>query len=319
MDKLKQNSFWIAVGATGLVLAALTWFLVISKVFELGELGAEIEKTAGDLQKTLKKEFLPLPEYKSYLQKKLEADKNALTEGVAFYESQGKAFDRFFDDQEAVPDPATFSARYADDLKRIVSEYRTKFGIRPVEGQPEEQQVPVVSKIEVIDEQNVPRAMKEFWIVDEIFKACTKLEIGGLKLVDFPGRTVADKDAALYHGVLKILVDVEMPFSRMENFLTEVFSSQRVPFLVGDITMLKPLESVTQHVKMPVVKKYKEAADADKEDFRTLVPEPVVLFKLNLDAMDWKGIPVEAEPAPEAETKEKSDTPPRRKPKTKGK
>src|SRR4026209_2586806 len=105
MDKLKQNSFWIAVGATGLVLAALTWFLVISKLFQLGELGAEIEKSADDLQKTLKKEFLPLPEYKKYLQEKLKADKNALTDGVTFYETQGKAFDRFFDDQETAPDP----------------------------------------------------------------------------------------------------------------------------------------------------------------------------------------------------------------------
>jgi hypothetical protein len=320
MDKIKQNSFWIAVGATGLVLAALTWFLVISKLFQLGELGAEIEKTTGTLKTTLKKEFLPLPEYKKYLEKKLEADKNALTEGVTFYESQGKAFDTFFDDQETAPDPASFSARYADELKGtkgILTEYRTKFGIRPVDNQPEDQLAPVVSRIEVLDEQNVPRAMKEFWIVDEIVKACTKLEIGGLKTVTFPGRTAADKDkeADLYHGVLEIEVDVEMPFSKLENFLTELFASQRVPFLVKEILMLKPLESVTQHVKLPVVKKYKEAADADKEDFRTLVPEPVVLFKLKLDAMDWKGIPVEAEPEPEME---KSDTPKRPKRPTKG-
>ncbi|HVR76138.1 MAG TPA: hypothetical protein VMT52_17535 [Planctomycetota bacterium] len=301
MDKLKQNSFWIAVGATGLVLAALTWFLVIDKLFQLDELGAEIEKTAGDLQRTLKKEFLPLPEYKEYLQEKLKADMNALTDGVTFYEAQGKAFDRFFDDQEVAPDPATFSARYVDLHKDFVLQYRTKFGIRPVEGQPEEQQVPVVSRIEVLDEQNVPRAMKELWIVEEIFRASTKLEIGGLKLIKFEARSVTDKDAAPYHGILEVQVDVEMPFSMMENFLTEVFSSPRVPFLVKDITMQKPLESVTQHVKMPVVKKYKEAADADKDDFRTLVPEPVVLFNLKLDAVDWKGIPVEAEPEPEAD------------------
>ena len=95
MDKLKQNIYWIAVGAVALVLIALMVFLVFLPLGELQKARDELQTTSEKLGKAAKRDQDPknpkqkivTKDYKAELSRRkdaLEAAKTALKSLVSF-------------------------------------------------------------------------------------------------------------------------------------------------------------------------------------------------------------------------------------------
>lgn len=318
MDKLKENIFGISLGVVGVFLLVLSYFLVYSPLSELGAKEAQVQKAIADYKKfsdPAKYKYVPTKDYKERLDQQKESDEADLKSGVAFYDEQSKLFHEYFDGSTEPPVTDIFVQKYNDSIKGLVDGYRLKFHIKVDPGQ-EDQAPPVVKKVEAITEENkmIPVAMKEYWIVKEVFDVLTKAQVGGLRSIDFPGRAVESKDAPKYYRALNAVVQVEMPFSRIENVLTELFQSKRVPFQLEELTYQKTLESLGQFQSPEKSLSFKNENDAKAAEYSALVPEPAVLVTLKLSAFDWQGgILDEKTETPKAEAEETGNEKPPRK------
>jgi Na+-transporting methylmalonyl-CoA/oxaloacetate decarboxylase gamma subunit len=301
MDKLKANIFGIAVGGIGIVLLVLAFLLVVQPLQSLGGIQSQIEEQTKKLQTLRKKKTIAVKEYLDHLKAKEAADNAALSEGVRTYEEQSKAFLAFFDGTNAQPDLNDFVTQYSDGIKKLIDDYRVKFKIA-VEAEQADQAPPKVAKIDPIDESRIPLAMKEFWITSEIFAALNSLGVGGLKEIMYP-RLVEQKETVPYRAYQVVQVKVEMPFSKIENFITELYASKKVPFLLKDLSYQKTPESLGLFQALSRTEDYKDQGEAKRAGYDELVPEPGVLVSMTLLALEWQGIPAEA---PAGETPEKT-------------
>ncbi len=315
MEKLKQHGFLIAVGATGLVLISLMIFLVFQPIGHLADARSRLEakiKQVNDLSKRkdpLSKEIQPYTKkYEAFLDKKKAAFEEAREKGVEAYVALSRSFTLFFDDQETPPPLSEFSARYKDELDKLIKDYRDKFNIKPdpalVPGQ-EADKDPTPPRIDRVTEQldseeKVPLVMREFWFTQEIFKACTHLELGGLKQIEFKGRFDSRKEAQPYHALLEGTVQVELPPSRLEDFVTAIFSSERVLFRVEELTFRRTPEGIVKMAPIEHSKPFKDALEAQKVSYKDVLSEPPVLLDLRLSAFEFTRVPPEAESSAEA-------------------
>lgn len=300
MNKLKENIFGIAVGGACLGLLVLGYFLVFMPLTTLGQKQAELDlklkdlKTLNDAKKT---QFVPTIGYARELKQRQETDDAALKEGAQYYADRTKPFQVFFGDAAAAPDSATFFAQYQTEIDKLVAAYREKFQIAAAAGQNPEDLAPKVSKMDLAgaDEAKMAAAMKEFWIIQEVMNACVELELGGLQSIDFPGRTTVDKYPHPYYAAVAAEVQIDLPFSKKENFLTRVLESKRVPFVIESIVMRKKPEDLARYQGLELVKDFKQGDNPKAKAFDELVPEPNVSVTARLLGFDWKGIPEQVE------------------------
>src|SRR2546427_4005375 len=194
MDKLKENSFGIVLGAVALLRLVLAYFFVFSPRQELSAKEEELKKTSDSYKRLIdpkRTPHVPTKEWLEYLDKQKEVDGSALKKGVEFYEEQAKAFHEYFDGEQP-PASDIFVQRYNDSIKALIDAYREKFHIKVDPGQ-EDQAPPKVGKVEataITDDKMMQVAMKEYWIIKDVFDAFTKLQSGGLRAIEFPGRGV---------------------------------------------------------------------------------------------------------------------------------
>lgn len=325
MDKLKQNIYWIAVGAVALVLIALMVFLVFLPLGELQKARDELQATSEKLGKAAKRDQDPknpkqkivTKDYKAELSRRKDALDAAKAAGVERYVQASRRFKLFFEDGEAAPPSADFSARYKDALDNLIKGYRDKFKItKPAVADDKEKKddeggadnlPPKVGRVpEPLEDAMIPLAMQEYWMIEEVFKVCDKLGLGGLQLVDFPGRTSATKESYEYQAYTEAQVQLLMAPNRVEDFVSELFASDRVLFEIVELSYHRMPASVTSLAHLELAKQYKDALTAQKEDFKDVVQEPPVVVDLKLRAFDFKG-----EPAEKEEPKKDGKTPPK--------
>ena len=156
-----------------------------------------------------------------------------------------------------------------------------------------EETPPAVSKMTVDIETKIPRAMKEFWVVQELFKACNKFEIGGLQKVDFAGRLTVDKNPLPFRSYVEATVVIELPFSKLENFMSELYASTRVPFVLKEMTLTKTPEILGKHLSMETSVEFKDPRQSQTQDYDALIPEPNMVATMTLRALEWRGVPEE--------------------------
>ena len=308
MNKLKENAFTIAVVAVALVMAALAYLLVVQPFLELKKTQAQIEAKKSELEKlnSPKKKWLETEDYIEHLKKKTENVEAAFKEGVSFYDEQTKAFHLFFDGVQVQPLQDVFVNRYTDEIRKLVDDYRTKFKIT-VDPQDPEKAPPTIVKMADIPEAQIPLAMKEFWVIKEVFDAVNALELGGLKTIDFPQRLLEQKDPHPYYRLVNTVVTVELPFSKLEDLLTHLLGSKTVPFILQELSFTKNDTLVGQYLSLEKTQEFKSQAEGDAASYDAANPEPVVVATLKLSAIDWKGVP-------EEKKKESSEEGPEKKP-----
>ncbi|MBI4601904.1 MAG: hypothetical protein HY721_08070 [Planctomycetes bacterium] len=294
MDKLKQNAFWIGVGGMGVVLAVLLYFLVVDPLMKVADVQAEIDAKTDELQKAAKrKPEVAGRDYRDHLRKQRDQVKDARDRGIEVYDGLGRDFDRFFDEQDTPPGLSEFAARYKDDVDKLVKAYRDKHAIKPPEENPESMPPKVGLMLDGLVEEKIPQAMKELWVIQAVFQAVDKLNLGGLKEIEFPGRNVPEKEVPEYNRWVDPTVKIELPFSQIENLLTELYSAPRVLFQLEELTCHKVPESVAPFVKIDRPEKVKAGTDPSKVRYEDVVLEPPVVCDLKLRVFDWTGVPEE--------------------------
>lgn len=296
MDKLKENLFPISVGAIGIALLVLAYFLVFSRWQALGTTTRQVQDQIQRLKTISRKRPLPIEEQKRQLEEELESKAAALRDAAQFYDQKAGPFRLFFENS-AEPQPlSTFVSLYNDGITKLVDEYRSKFGIKVEEGAQDVR--PRVSKIEPIaDESRIERAMREYWIIAEVFRAFETLGVGGLKSIEFPGRDVAPREPPPYWRTIAFTVEADVEFSKLEDLLTELYASQVVPFLLEELTVKKSPDSVAKYLALETEASFKDAVAASRPSYDELVPEPPAAVTLKFTAIDWKGVPEVQEPA----------------------
>ncbi len=181
----------------------------------------------------------------------------------------------------------------------------------------EEKIVDAMARIE--KSEDIQRANKELWLVEEIFKAATDLKLGGIQAIRFPGRTQAmtaraeaakkeakkdskrdsgkvGKDAAKAPArtfeLINVQVTLDMPLNQFEPLLAKLFQSERALLRLESMDVRKKPEAL--QTKVLVVKDYPTDGEAAKESSDALLAEPPETIQFTLAAIDWLGAPEEA-------------------------
>lgn len=309
MDKLKENAYWISLGAVVVVLLLLAWFLIVDRIFggspgqkTVTTLGTQLERLVEKIEAYTDREVVPTEDYEEYLRKKLELVRLDRNDGARFYNDRMQKFNEYFDGSVQTPDFGKFASLYFEKLDKIVKDYRERFDITPPEVDENERprssrdQVELPPKVHrfdqsaIIGEESVARAMKEYWITKSLFDALEKLEIGGLQEILFEGRDLIDEEETEYIRTIDAQVTLEMPFSKIEDLITELFRADRVLFLLDGFSVEKKPEHLAPNLELKTVQVFENRDEADRAKYEELVPEPNVSVVLRLKAFEWKGM-----------------------------
>lgn len=322
MDKLKQNVFTYATVAVGVLLLVLTYILVVAPLSELRGMEAKLRTANSKVKKWSDQNEYPSEDYLEILkQKELEA-KELFTSAVKVLDDKRDRFNRFFDNKSETPDSITFYSRYNDGLNSesgaeggtdgLRVRYRKKFNITDDPAAKPEEQIPYVEMVRAEEvnrdaESVIPRAMKQFWVVEAVIETCLKLELRGLKAIKFPKPPREEKgneDPDLDFSVMPVQVTIDMTYSQIEDFLWALLGdeSSKVPFLEPQVaTCRKVKEMVAKYKDLVQVREYpsEEAAKSGGagQAYDALVTEPPLEVTLNLKVLEWRKV---KEPPPRA-------------------
>jgi hypothetical protein len=164
------------------------------------------------------------------------------------------------------------------------------------------------------DAEDVKKAMKELWMAIEVVHTLKDLKVSGLQEIKYPARFPERSGAqgvvvapTSWHRWISCQVIVDMPFAQLEPFVAKILQSDRVPFRLEGVEVLRPEEAVI------VSDSFKKVVTDDTEATKVLgdpaaleaiVPEPNVRVELNLSALLWAGAAPE-KPADAKKTEDK--------------
>ncbi len=289
MDKLKQNLFPISVGAVGVVLLVLAYVLVFKKFQELAGVSAKVSQETSRLKTLVRKNPLPVKEIEEQLEREIQSKKSALEEGIQFYEQRTRAFRTYFNNEAQPQALSTFVSEYNDGVTKLIEGYRSKFDIKVEEGAADAR--PTVDRVDVTDESRIERAMKEYWIIQEVFRAFESLGLKGLKSIAFPARDVQPKEPPPYWRTIAFTVEAQVPFSKLEDLLTQLYASPMVSLILEELTLKKTPELIIPYLPLEKEVSFQDAVAASRQPYEALVPEPDAVVTLRFTAIDWKGVP----------------------------
>ncbi len=301
MDKLKENAYWISLGAIVVALLLLVWFLVVARMYggsgvTVATLGVKLKRDLASIQDLNGREQVPTSEYEEHLQKALDRVRLDRNDGVRQYNDAQDKFRQFFDGTTRVQDPGSFAAAYHEKIEELIENYRDEFEIEEVEDEDErdkaQAEVPGVDRLEQggIFAENVPVAMKEYWITEAIFKALTELQIGGLQKVDFRRGGKADEEENEHFSMIDVTMKIEMPFSKIEDLISQLFRDDRVRFVFDGFEIVKSVAHLKPNIALKKIEVFEDRDEADRAKYADVVDEPNVSVALTLKVLDWKGM-----------------------------
>ena len=310
MDKIKENGFTISIVVLLLLLGALFYFwtlvpLLSSEEGSIDDIQSKLNAADRDLIKLIRSDPLPTPEYVAYKEESQNDLQGALLDALGIYVKKSENFNEFLETLSANTQPAEFQATFntkVHDLKKKYQELRESLLEDSAKNAEENQDDPAsgdlpfeVQEIPINDQDNVKRAMKHYWMIEEIFNNLIKHEITGLKSIKFPPNKKDDLKSPETYDVVRVVIEMELPRDKLKPFLANLFRSTRVPFI--DVETLGIDRIPNNLLKDAIVEtpfKRQGAAEDYKSKLQS-VPEPPVLASLKLAAMDWKGLPGLAE------------------------
>ena len=314
MNKIKDNLFGLGVFLVVVVLAGGGYALVYSPQAALKKESGSLKTASKDLKDFLSMDILPTPDY-------IQKIKNAQTEMEATFEDaidvfqrRCEAFPLFFADQAQLPTVSAFSGQYQDSSTGLRTKYWEKFPREVVEGEEEasEKKAPTIEMVKDTEiegpasEAKMRQAMKQYWISEAVFGACHQLEIDGLQSIEFPverersSSRRSSKKAEPEDPVSKVVyakveasVLLHMKYSKLKDLLGALYKNPRVPFLEPKSVEFGKIEdSVKDFSKFIRQQTFQSQALADAAEVagEPAVEEPLVKVRLELVALDWKGV-----------------------------
>ncbi len=304
MDKLKENGFAITVALLSIGLVAIFYFLILVPYLDVG--------AAESLTKA--KEYLDgaslRPQYPTLkLVKKMESRQeqlqSALTSAKEFYDNKKNAFDVFYPGEvkeTLLTDGNGFASKYQTWIAALKKSYTDTFPeATPTTEEAEEGKLglEVLSAEVFTTPADVAKGMKTYWVIEEVFNAATKLQVGGIKKLEIKDPITSSgggrkKDAVVeipdHFGVIRALINLEMPMSKVNDLIGELQRSSKVPFLVRTVKSQRIESQLTK--ELIVVKDYADGEFPQEKADRDGHPgvEPNMAVFLEFWALDWKGL-----------------------------
>lgn len=305
MDKLKENAFAYSLAGLGVIFLVLFYMLVLGPLGTFATKQEDLEKGDSSLKKLLRLEVLPRPAYVDYVKQQGELNKSAFDTTLENYREKTKAFQLYFGD-EPTP-PPNFYPPYQDGINALQRAYREKHNLAtaPVDtrrGQP----VDLPASVELVKQEDVttmpeeaiPLAMKQYWIVDEVFRACETLKLAGLGSIRFPKAASRDRGFAkekeqqlVDFDYITAEVKINLRFREIDAFLRALYASERVPFLEPEeITVTKNEELQKDWLKLPRLQEYDSIGEAKNVVYDKDIVEPTLEVTFLLRALDYRGL-----------------------------
>ena len=320
MDKMKDNLFGLGVFLVVVVLGGAGYSLVYSPKADLDRQSKALSTANKALKGFISEEVLPTEEYVRKITAAQEEMEDIFDEAVDVFQGRCEAFHLFFSDQAQVPTVSEFSGQYQDSSTSLRTKYWEKFPRKAVEGkegEPEkeedpEKRAPIIEMVKDTDiegpesEAKMRQAMKQYWISEAVFSSCEQLEIGGLQSIDFPvekersaSRRSSKKSepkaptSKVVYAKVEATVLLHMKYSKLKEFFGALYKNPRVPFLdPKSVEFGKIEDSVKDFSKFVRQQTFQSRALADAAEAagELTVQDPLVKVRLDLVALDWKGV-----------------------------
>ncbi len=134
MDKLKENAYWISLGAIVVALLLLVWFLVVARIYggsgdTVKTLGARLVRDLESIRALNSREYVPTAAYEEHLTKALDRVRLNRNDGAGQYNDAQDRFRQFFNGTTVPPDAGTFAAAYHEKLEALIKNYQVEFDI----------------------------------------------------------------------------------------------------------------------------------------------------------------------------------------------
>jgi len=289
MDKIKENLFPISVGAIAVVLLAMIYFLVYSPLSELHSTEKSLNTQKGAIDKLAALPMVPTKKYVDYLEEQKLTDEQDIQEALAFYDGRAAKFREYFGGQPEAPGFSAFTGLLNDALSDKLRQYQSDYvpdeeiadATNPQAGRPSVEIPPPMVP------EDMSRTMREYWIFEEILNACTELELGGLVSIAYPLRLNPEKGE--FYNWQQVLVEIHMPPSKVEDLLTKLFSSERVPFVMKDVVAKNIQRYAESFVEIIRRGKFANQNESESHSYEEVVPEPPMHVTLTLNALNWTG------------------------------
>ena len=317
MDKLKNNLFVPGVALVALLLLGGGYLLIFVPEGELAANSKKVARAVGKRSKLLKSKGLPTKEDGSKIKAAQVEMEETFEEAVSVFSRRCDAFHLFFADEAQVPAVSVFYAQYETAIENTTTglraKYWEKFPIPAVEGEEEdlEKKAPSVEMVKDTEisgpegQAKMSQAMKQYWISEAVFAACHQLGIGGLQSIEFP----VEKERTSRRGSKKAVVAtpkskasydkvgasvlIHMEYGKLKELLAVLYKNSRVPFLEPKSVEFGKIEdSVKDFSKYIRQQPFQSRALADAAEIagEPAAQEPLVQVRLELVALNWKGV-----------------------------
>ena len=262
------------------------WFLVIDPIYgegndSFGGRQTELDRLLTKIKGYIDRDYPPTDNVFARVEQNTKTKILDYNEAGDYYNQRYKAFNSFFDGRTRVPVAGQFTADYNSNLEKLVGDYRERFDIQAAEDEtglrPDYRGVSNVNTRE-----DVIRAMKQYWIAKAVIDTLTELNVGGLREIDYDQRTSEDENAA--YSYIEATIDVDMPFSKVEAFLTSLYRHPKALFRLDQFNASKEQQHVAPFLRGVREKEVDAAVEVPPEAGD--IAEPSVRFRFTFSALD---------------------------------
>lgn len=318
MDKFKNNLFVPGVVLVVLALLGGAYLLIISPMDDLDSKSAKLRRASGKLGTLLKSKVLPTEEYVRKVTTAQTEMEGTFEDAKAVFSRRCESFHLFFADETEVPAVSEFYAQYETAIQNpttgLRAKYWEKFPRPVVEDEEEEGLEKKAPTVEMVKDTEISgpesqakmrQAMKQYWISEAVFAACTQLEVSGLQSIEFPvekertSRRGSKKEeeeepkSKANYAKVEASVLIHMKYSKLKELLSALYKNPRVPFLEPRSVQFGKIEdsvkSFSKYVRQQSFQS-RALADAAEAAGEPVVAEPLVKVRLELIALDWNGV-----------------------------
>ncbi len=304
MDKIRENFFAISVGVLGVGLLVLIFVMIIQPRF-LGDLGevAALESKRRTLERyadSKKTPQLPTPELFDASKDRNEKLDSELSSAIELIEEKAKRFNEFLlvpSFLQIPPPPGIFQPTYVTENDKLVDAYQDEYpeSLPDDAGQGGQRKRDAFAGIEVLrmksfnTETDVLRGMKEFWMTQRFFESATKLDLGGLKKIEFLRKPVDGLPS--HYNAVHAKVEIDLPMTMLGEFIASVFESDRVPFELVKVSVTRLPETLISGLVKVVTYGDDNEEDSRRQEDLEAHPgdEPLVKAVIDFHGIDWKG------------------------------
>ena len=306
MDTIRENGFAFSVGALLVGLLVFLWFWVVSPVFGIGDVEAELRSANRDIERFLPDEVLkPSRELKNKTQEYSDELSRVIEVAKGYYDAKKERFDAWLPPySEVSSNEGEYKVDWQGEIDNLVNAYLDAFPRERSEEDEDDDEPPPGVEVDARDitsSEDMKAAQKQLLIIQEVFRVVKELKLGGLQRIHFrPLETLRERKAAsaeasrLYDSI-PVDIYIDLPLEDLSRLIVALGDSEQVPFV--EITSVRFWKTANTLLgDLVLVKEYdrRSVAEEDEASF-TNPPDPALSAQIILTAMDWKGLPKEGD------------------------